>query len=365
MAAGMQASTSTGWETVRQTPPLLLAESGFVAADVPGIRKAAILMVALGDELAKMLLQSLTERDVRRVTDEITQLGEVPLTQLTQVLTEFYGLLETQQYVVRGGVDYALKLLTEAFGPQKASQLLAQVNRLREQSAGDLAVLQKMEPQQLSKFLANEQPQTVALVMAHLEANRGSTVLKNLQEPMRVEVVRKLAEMRQFSPEMAQQVALVLHKRMEGLGTGGRKTYSGFKAVADILNGVDHGMSKGILEQIESTEPELAIGIRNLMFTFEDLVTVPVQSIRELIGASDRRVLALALKGAQDNIKSHLFQAMSSRAVEMLKEDMDAMGPVRGKDVAGAKQTLLTLARTMEAEGKLMLKLEVNDDLAV
>jgi flagellar motor switch protein FliG len=135
--------------------------------------------------------------------------------------------------------------------------------------------------------------------------------------------------------------------------------------VADILNGVDQGMSKGILEEIEVKQPELAIGIRNLMFTFEDLITVPAQSIRDLVGAADKRVLAMALKGAQDDIRAHLFQAMSSRAVEMLKDDMEVLGPVRGKDVSAAKQALLTLARTMESEGKILLKLEADDDLAV
>jgi len=178
-------------------------------------------------------------------------------------------------------------------------------------------------------------------------------------------VVRKLAEMRQFSPEMAQKVALVLHKRLDGLGVNGHQEFSGFKAAADILNGIDQSMSKGILEQIEAEQPELAIGIRNLMFTFEDLLTVPVQSIRELVGAADKRVLTLALKGAQDNIKAYLFQAMSSRAVEMLKEDMEALGPVRSRDVGGAKQALLTLARKMESEGKILLKLEPDDDLTV
>ena len=362
MATGLRTPDD---ETARQRPSLLLMDSGFVAAEVSGLRKAAILMMALGDELRKSLFQSLTERDVQRVTEEITRLGEVPQMQLNQVLTEFYGLLETQQYVVRGGVEYALKLLTEAFGPQKAKQLLEQVMRLREQGTGDLAVLQKMEPQQLSRFLENEQPQTVALVLAHLEAKRGAAVLGNLQDSLRVEVVRKLAEMRQFSPEMAQQVAFVLHKRLEGLGSSKRKAYSGFKAVADILNGVDQGMSKGILEEIEVKQPELAIGIRNLMFTFEDLITVPAQSIRDLVGAADKRVLAMALKGAQDDIRAHLFQAMSSRAVEMLKDDMEVLGPVRGKDVSAAKQALLTLARTMESEGKILLKLEADDDLAV
>jgi flagellar motor switch protein FliG len=355
----------TGVDAMQRNPMLLPAESGFIPAEMPGLRKAAVLMVALGDELAKTLFQSLSENDVQRVTDEITRLGEVPAAQLTQVLTEFYGLLETQQYMVRGGPAYALKLLTEAFGSSKAEELLAQVRRIRERTDGDMAVLQKMDPQQLSKFLETEHPQTVALVLAHLDAKRGSMVLMQLQPAMRVDVVRRLAEMRQFSPEMAQTVALVLHGRMEGMGTGGRRSYSGFKAVADLLNRVDQTASKGILEEIEHDEPQLAIGIRNLMFTFEDLTTVPPESIREFLAAVDKRTLAMALKGGRENLKAHLFKGMSSRAVEMLKDDMEALGPVRMKDVGLAQQELLAVARQLESEGRMMLKMEADDDLTV
>ena len=354
-----------GVDAVQRNPLLLTSESGFAPVELPGLRKAAILMVALGDELAKTLFQALSEADVHRVTDEITRLGEIPATLLTQVLTEFYGLLETQQYMVRGGPEYALKVLTEAFGPQKAEDFLSQVKKIRERSNGDMARLQKMDPLQLSKFLKNEHPQTIALVLAHLDAKLGSAVLMQLQPTMRVDVVRRLAEMRQFSPEMAQTVALVLHKRMEGMGTGGRKSYSGFKAVAELLNRVDQSASKGILEEIEQEQPQLAIGIRNLMFTFEDFLTVPAESIREFIAAADKRVLAVALKGSRDNLKAHLFKAMSSRSVEMLKEDMEVMGPVRMKDVGLAQQELLALARQLESDGRMMLKLEVDDDLAV
>ncbi|MEO6817024.1 MAG: flagellar motor switch protein FliG, partial [Edaphobacter sp.] len=284
---------------------------------------------------------------------------------LTQVLTEFYGLLETQQYMVRGGPEYALKLLTEAFGSGKAEDLLAQVKKIRERTNGDMAMLQKMDPQHLSKFLETEHPQTIALVLAHLDAKRGSAVLMSLHGQMRVDVVRRLAEMRQFSPEMAQTVALVLHKRMEGAGSSGRKSYSGFKAVAELLNRLDQVESKGILEEIEHDEPQIAIGIRNLMFTFEDLVTVPPESIREFVAAADKKILALALKGGRDNVKAHLFKAMSSRAVEMLKEDMEVMGPVRMKEVNHAQQELLALARQLEGEGRMILKMEVDDDLAI
>jgi flagellar motor switch protein FliG len=359
------AAQMSGAEMMRQNPLLLPAEAGFAPADISGLRKAAILMVAVGDELAKVLFRSLSDADVRRVTEEITRLGEVPAVQLTQVLTEFYGLLETQQYMVRGGPEYALKLLTEAFGAGKAEELLAQVKKIRERTNGDMAVVQRMDAQHLSKFLENEHSQTVALVLAHLDPKRGSAVLMNLQGPMRVDVVRRLAEMRQFSPEMAQTVAMALHRRMEKMGSSGRKSYSGFKAVAELLNRLDQSDSKGILEEIEQNEPKVAIGIRELMFTFEDLLTVPPESIREFVSAADKKVLAMSLKGGKDNVKAHLFKAMSSRAAEMMREDMDAMGPVRMRDVGKAQQELLALARQLESEGKMMLKMEVDDDLAV
>jgi flagellar motor switch protein FliG len=362
MGAGVQMREP---EMARPISLMLPAEAGFEPLAMSGLRKAAILMVALGDELAKTLFQSLSEMDVRRVTDEITNLGDVPAIQLTQVLTEFYGLLETQQYMVRGGADYALRLLTEAFGPDRAAEMLTQVKKVRARSSGDMAILQNMDALHLSKFLESEHAQTVALVLAHLDPKRGSAILMNLKGPMRVDVVRRLAEMRQFSPEMAKTVALTLHKRMEKMGSKGAMSYSGFKAVAELLNRVDQVESKGILEEIEVTQPQTAIGIRNLMFTFEDLLTVPPESIREFVGASDKKVLALALKGSRDNIKAHLFKAMSSRAVEMLKEDMEVMGPVRMRDVGHAQQELLALARQLESEGRMILKMEVDDELAI
>jgi len=347
------------------SPLQLQALPEFNMSSMTGLHKAAILMIAVGDELAKVFFKSLSNVDVQQLTDEIAHLGSVPQEVLTNVLTEFYGLLETQQYVVRGGLEYARRLLTDAFGAAKAAELISQLPKLREQTHGDLAMLQKMDPQQLSKFLENEHPQTVALVLAHLDPKRGSTLLMQLSETMRVESVRRLAEMRQFSPEMAQKVGVILHRRMEALGSTGRKSYAGFRAVADMMNRLDQDASKSILEKIEITEPKLAIGIRNLMFTFEDLMTVSENSVRELVSAVDKRTLGLALKGAKDDHKAHLFKAMSSRAVEMLKDDMEAMGPVRTKEVARAQQEILVLARSMEAEGKITLKLEADDELAV
>jgi len=354
-------ATAAMFTPQREIPPgVELSSTGLT-----GLRKAAILMVAVGDDLAKLFFQGLSNNDVQQVTDEITRLGEVPKTQLTQVLMEFYGLLETEQYMVRGGPDYASRLLTQAFGQERAAQMLLEVQGMRERTHGDLAMLQKMDPQQLSKFLENEHPQTVALVLAHLDPKRGSALLMHLDAGLRVETVRRLAEMRQFSPEIAQKVGVILHRRMEAMGSNGRRSYAGFKAVADMMNRLDMVSSKTILEELERQEPKLAIGIRNLMFTFEDLLTVSEASIRELVAAVDKRVLALSLKGAKENLKAHLYKAMSIRAVEMLKDDMEAMGPVRTKEVARAQQEMLVLAHSLEAEGRITLKLEADDELAI
>ena len=330
-----------------------------------GLRKAAILMVSVGDELAKILFKSMSIVDVRQVTEEISNLGDVPSEQLMTVLMEFYRRLQTREHTVRGGPEHANRLLTQAFGAERSSELLREVQNLKERSRGDLAMVQRMDPEQLSKFLENEHPQTVALVLAHLNAKRGSSLLMNLDKTMRVETVRRLAEMRQFSPEMANKVGVVLQRRMEALGSNGRRSYAGFKAVAEMLNRMDQQSSKAIIEEIERQEPALAMNIRNLMFTFEDLVTVSEANITELIGAVDKQVLALALKGSKEDLRAHLFKAMSTRALDMLKDEMETMGPVRTKEVARAQQEILTLARTLEAEGKISLKIEADDELAV
>ncbi len=355
----MAASAGSEWKGMPKQ------EGSEERARIPGIRKAAILIMAVGDDLSRSLFHSLNEADVQRIADEISNMGEVTDEQLNQVMEEFHGMVQTQGQMVRGGHEYATRLLTEAFGAVKADELLAQVNTVRERTTGDLAMLQKMEPQQLSKFLENEHPQTVALVLAHLDSKRGSAVLMHLGGAMRVEAIRRLAGMRQFSPEMAQKVALVLHRRMDSLGSTGRKNYAGFKAVADLLNRLDQASCKGILEEIEKKEPKTATDIRSLMFTFDDLLTVPQQGIRELVSAADKKMLAMSLKGGKENIRAHMFKAMSSRAAEMMRDDMEAMGPVRGKDVNAAQQELLALAQRLEAEGKMQLKMETDNDVTV
>lgn len=332
-------------------------------AQMSGIRKAAVLLVAVGEDLAKEILRTLPEPDVQRLTEELADLRGISPEMSAEILEEFWQLLETQNVMVHGGLDYASRLLIDTFGKERAEDLLALVKRSQEQAQGNLAQLQRTDPQQLGKLLDAEHPQTIALVLAHLDPRRASMVLDNLGDEHKVIAIQRLAEMRQFSPEMAQKVAHILHRRLENVGDTARKSYSGYKAVADLLNRLNAEESKKILETIEDGQPELALSIRNLMFTFEDLVTVPPASIREIVSGVDKRQLALALRGANEELRAQIFKAMSSRAVEMLKEDMEVLGPVRSREVATAQQEILNLARRMEAEGKVVLKLETGDEM--
>ncbi len=333
------------------------------SASMSGVRKAAVLLVAVGEDLAKEILRALPEADVQRLTEELADLRGVTPELSAEIMEEFWQLLETQNFMVHGGLDFASRLLVDAFGKQRAEDLLLMLRRSQEAAEGNLAKLQRTDPQQLGKLLDTEHPQTIALVLAHLDPWRASTVLDNLSEEHKVVTIQRLAEMRQFSPEMAQKVAHILHRRLESMGDTARKSYSGFRAVADLLNRLNAEESKKILDAIEETQPELALNIRNLMFTFEDLMTVPAASIREIVSGVDKRQLALALRGANDDLRAQIFKAMSSRAVEMLKEDMEVLGPVRSREVMQAQQEILNLARRLEAEGKVILKLETGDEM--
>ena len=330
-----------------------------------GARKAAILIAIMGEEAASAIYRHLPDKDVQAVTREIAEMGRVSPEVAHEILEEYARLAMTQDYVAQGGLEFAKRLLVKAFGDASAKDLLQKVSRLQEMSAGQLDSLQKADPPQLAKFLEGEHPQTIALILAHLDGKKASALLMRLPEQIRAESVKRLAQLRQFSPEMAERVSVVLNRRLQALGEQSRKTYAGFKNVADVMNRLEGTASKAILEAIERDDPKLAINIRNLMFTFEDLLGVPDVSIREWLGTMDKKTLALALKGANNDLKDHIFRAMSSRAVEMLKEDMEALGPVRAKDVAQAQQEAVTLLRKLEAEGKVILKAEGDDEYVV
>jgi flagellar motor switch protein FliG len=330
-----------------------------------GIRKAAVLLVLLGEEVASLIFRNLNESELQKVTQEISEVGAISPAEATAILDEYYHLSVTQEYIAQGGTEYAERLLVKTLGEKEARAMLEAVSRAQQISAGKLDSLQKADPQQLANFLQGEHPQTIALIMAHLDPKQASALLMKLNEETRAAAVKRLAELRQFSPEMAQKVSLVLHRRLQTLGEQSQRAYAGFKGVADLLNRMEPASGKLILELIERDDVKLAMSIRNLMFTFDDLLGVPETGIRELLAQLDKRTLAQALKGASNQLRDHLFKSMSSRAVEMLKEDMESLGPVRAKDVIKAQQECVAMARRLESQGKIQLKPENEDELVV
>ncbi len=330
-----------------------------------GRRKAAILLVVLGDEVASLILKTLPDHELRVMTQEITDLDYVPPETAAAVLEEYHRLTLTQEYLAQGGPAYASQLLVKAFGEIGAKSLLSQVTQAQEVGMRNINTLQKADPEQLAKFIQGEHPQTVALVLAHLSGKAASSVLVMLPEKVRAQAVVRLAQMQQFSPEMVEKISLILRRKMMSLGDQSRRGFGGVKAVADILNSVDVRLSTAILEAVEQDSPQLAVSIRDFMFTFQDFVDVAETSIRELLGQLDKKTLAISLKGASPDLKDHFFKSMSTRAVEMLKEDMEALGPTRSRDINQAQQDAIALARKLETQGKMVLKNETEDALVI
>jgi flagellar motor switch protein FliG len=330
-----------------------------------GLRKAAILLVVLGDEAASAVYKNLAENELRDITQEITELDFISPDVAGKILQEYHRLTLTQEYLAQGGPAYASQLLMKAFGEAGANSLLDQVMKAQEGAAHNLVTLQKADPQQLAKFIQGEHPQTIALVLAHMSGKAAAAVLSLLPEKLRGQAIVRMAQMQQFSPEMVQKISLILSRKMMSLGEQSRRGFGGVKAVADLLNTVETNLSSEILTAVEEESPQLAVSIRNFMFTFQDFLEVPESSIRELLGQLEKKSLALSLKGASDDLKNHFFKCMSSRAVEMLKEDMETLGPTRSREVNAAQQEAIALARKLEAAGKMILKNESEEAFVV
>jgi flagellar motor switch protein FliG len=319
----------------------------------------------MGEEAASPVIRNLPEREVHLLARELSEIGTVPPEAAQEVLEEYTRLASVRTQATRGGTEFATRLLARAFGPEQAKGLIEKLASLQESGAAQLESLRKTDPSQLAKFLESEHPQTIALILAHLDEKQVAAILMKLPEQVRAEAVKRLAQLRQFSPEIAERVSLVLNRRLQALGEQSRKTYAGFKSVADVMNRLESTVAKTILEALEQEDAKLAISIRNFMFTFEDLLGVADVAIREWLGSMDKKTLALALKGASSELKDHIFRSMSSRAADMLKEDIEALGPVRGKEVTQAQQEAVALLRSLEAEGKIVLKSDGDDEYVV
>jgi flagellar motor switch protein FliG len=332
---------------------------------VTGTRKVAVLLASLGEDAASSLLRHLGEKDIQAIAEELVTIDSIPPEVAHQVLEEFYRATTHEAPAAWGGPGYVKDLLAKTFGEETSRTVLRRIAETAEAGANQFSWMRSVDSKQIAKLLEEEHPQTIALVLAHLDSKSASAVLLRLPDAIRHNAVRRLAELRQFSPEMVKRIATVLRKRVESLSEPDRQSYAGIKSVADLMNRMEPTAAGGILEAIEREEPKLAVGIRNLMFTFEDILGLPEASLREWVSAVDKKTLALALRGASEELQTHIFRAMSSRAVEMLKEDMDVLGPVRAKDVTKAQEDAVAVARKLEAEGKLVLKMGADDEYLV
>src|ERR1700690_990922 len=323
-----------------------------------------MLMVLLGEEAARKICERLPENALRVLAQEIAELGSIPPDSAAEVLQEYQQQSTTQESVGRGGPDFATQFLVKALGNEGSRPLVNQVRSL-ETTTKNFEAVQKAEPQQIVKVLEQEHPQTIALVLAHLNATVSKNVLLLLPEPARTQAVKRLAEMQNFSPEVVQKISAVLQRKLAAPVEQDLRSYGGVGTVAELLNRVGPKVTSDLLAGIEKDKANLAATIRNQMFTFEDFVEIPETALRELLSQVDKKALATGLKGASENLRNHFFKCMSSRAVEMLKEDMEALGPIRSKDVQQAQTEIVAAARKLEAEGKMALKNEVEESYVV
>jgi flagellar motor switch protein FliG len=317
-----------------------------------GIRKAAILTVLLGEHASGELFKHLNQEEIELIAREVALLGPVPAATATEVLEEFHQMWKAAEYVTKGGVEYASKLLVASLGPELAKRVLDRVIKTFESSMA-FTGLEKADPQQLSKFIQSEHPQTIALILAHLKPGPAAQLMQSLPEDLRVEVVTRMANLEEISPEVISRISSVIEQRLLSLGASTHESYGGVRAVAELLNRIDRSISQPVLEAIESQTPDLAVSIRHLMFVFDDLLHVDDNALREIVQRADKKVLTVALKGTSEDIRNRFFQNMSKRAVDMIREEIELLGAVRLREVEKAQQEVVGIARKLEEEGLL------------
>jgi flagellar motor switch protein FliG len=315
-----------------------------------GPKKAAILVLTLGEEAAAEMFKHLQEEEIERITREIASIGTVGPESSERVLEEFHGMARAAAFVARGGVEYARRLLSRSFAQDTAIRILDRVVRSFKSTAG-FASLEKADPQQLSKFILAEHPQTIALILAHLNTSNAAQLVSLLPDDLRADVLTRMANLDEISPEVIMRISAVIEQRLKTLGGPSREQHGGVRAVAEVFNRLDRTVSQSVLESIEGRSPELAVSIRNLMFVFDDLRSVESNGLREIIQRADKKVLTIALKGASEDIRTRFFENMSKRAAEMLKDEMEVMGAVRLREVEKAQQDIVAIARKLEEEG--------------
>jgi len=333
--------------------------------EVTNLRKAAMLLIVLGEQTSAQLLQQLSEEDVQKVSREVAKITSISAEQAENVLNEFHHLCAAGDYVARGGIDYARKLLMRAFTPETARRLLDRLSKNLGSEAASFDAIQKADPQQLAKFIHNEHPQTIALVLSHLNSTQAAALLTSLPAGLRSDVSQRMASLDQISPEIILKIAGVIGQKLKTLGEFSRESYGGVRAVAEMLNRLDSVSSREILDHIEQQDTNLAETIRHLMFVFENLLLIDPLGLKEVLAKVDRKVLTVALKGTSEQLRNQVLGCMSQRGAEMLKEDMEALGPVKIKEVDAAQQQIIAIVRQLESEGVISLKGAVGEQYVV
>jgi flagellar motor switch protein FliG len=332
---------------------------------VSTLRKAAMLLVVLGEQSSAELLQQLSEEDVQKVSREVAKITSISSDQAEGVLNEFHHISTAGDYVARGGIEFARKLLMAAFTPEVAKRLLDRLTKALGAEAASFDAIQKADPQQLAKFIHNEHPQTIALVLSHLNQTQAAALLTSLPSQMRADVALRMASLDQISPDVILKIAAVIGQKLKTLGEFSRESYGGVRAVAEMLNRLDSTSTREILTHIDQQDTNLAETIRHLMFVFEDLLLIDPMGLKEVLAKIDRKVLTVALKGTSEQLRNQILASMSQRGADMLREDMEALGPIKIKEVEAAQQQIIAIVRQLETEGVVSLKGTVGEQYVV
>lgn len=318
-----------------------------------GRQKAAILMITLGPQLSSQIFRHLRDEDIEQLTMEIANVRNVSAEVRDRVIEEFFAMMHAQDYIAQGGMEYAREVLEKSLGPERARSILQRLTAALQVRPFDFA--RKTDPAQLLGFIQNEHPQTIALILAYLQPEQASLILSSLSPELQVDVARRLAKLDQTTPEVVEEVEGTLEKKLSAFVTQDVTPAGGIDVAVEVLNRVDRATEKWIMESLEEDDPELAEEIRKRMFVFEDIILLSDRDVRTVIQEADSRDWKYALKVVSDEVAAKIFRSMSKRQAEIIREDMEYLGPIRLKDVEAAQQRIVSVIRRLEEAGKIVI----------
>lgn len=330
---------------------------------ISGTQKAAILLIALGPEKSATIFKHLKEEEIEELTLEIANTRSVTPQVKEEIINEFYEVCLAQQYIAEGGINYAKELLEKALGEEKAMDVIGRLTASLQVKPFEF--VRKTEPAQLLNFIQDEHPQTIALILSYLSPTQSAMVLSSLSPDRQADVVKRIAMMDRTSPDVIKEVERILESKLSNLVNQDYSIVGGVDAVVDILNTVDRGTEKHIMETLEIEEPEMADEIRKKMFVFEDILLLDDRAIQRVLRDVDNGDLAMALKGANEEVQNAIFNNMSKRLAVMIREDMEFMGPVRMKDVEEAQQKIVNVIRKLEDSAEIVISRGGGDEIIV